>query len=249
MVGLLWPDWPEPPPPTNLRNALSILRKAIGDREAAAPVLLVDRETIQFHPAGDAWVDVHAFRELPAATPRRSTGRRDRALPRAIPGGLQPEGQRSLRGVAQATREQLERRCLAALARLAEQHEAAGDLAKACEVAWRAVDLAPWQEESHRRLMRLLALSGQRSAALTQFETCRSVLKRELGVEPAAETTRLYEQIRDGVIDERGNGRMGERERGSERVGLSPTRPLPRSPTLKSAHLPDPVRRPPGPRG
>ena len=132
------------------------------------------------------------------------------------------------------------------LARLAEHHEAAGDLAKACEVAWRTVDLAPWQEESHRRLMRLLALSGQRSAALTQFETCRSVLKRELGVEPAAETTRLYEQIRDGVIE---SGGMGERESGrvgSERVWLSPTPPLPHSPALKSAHLPDAVRRPRG---
>ena len=72
-----------------------------------------------------------------------------------------------------ATRGQLERRCLAALARLAELHEAAGDPAKACEIAWRAVVLAPWDEESHRRLMRLLAVGGQRSAALAQFETCR----------------------------------------------------------------------------
>ena len=201
-MGLLWPDWPEPSASTNLRNALSNLRKAIGDREAASPVLLVDRETIQFNPAGDAWVDVHAFRALTARTAaRRTPGRRDRALPRPVPGRLQPEGQRGLRGVgAAATREQLERRCLAALARLAEQHEAAGDLAKACEVAWRAVDLAPWQEEGHRRLMRLLAFSGQRSAALTQYETCRHVLERELGVEPAAETMALYERIRSGEL-------------------------------------------------
>ena len=132
-----------------------------------------------------------------------------------------------------ATREQMERRCLAALARLAEQHEAAGDLAKACEVAWRAVDLAPWQEESHRRLMRLLALSGQRSAALAQYETCRSVLQRELGVEPAAETTRLYEQIRDGVVE---SGRVGDRESRGVSRSASRLSPLAAPPLPHSSH-------------
>jgi adenylate cyclase len=48
--------------------------------------------------------------------------------------------------------------------------------------------------------MRALALSGQRSAALAQYETCRRLLAEELGVEPGAETTRLYEQIRDGKL-------------------------------------------------
>jgi oligopeptide transport system substrate-binding protein len=49
--------------------------------------------------------------------------------------------------------------------------------------------------------MRLLAYSDQRGAALAQYETCRRVLAEELGVEPAAETTQLYEQIRDGDLE------------------------------------------------
>ena len=44
--------------------------------------------------------------------------------------------------------------------------------------------------------MLLLARSGQRSAALAQFETCRRVLREQLGVEPARETTALYERIK-----------------------------------------------------
>jgi DNA-binding SARP family transcriptional activator len=43
--------------------------------------------------------------------------------------------------------------------------------------------------------MRLLARSGQRSAALRQYETCRHTLADELGVEPHEETTALYERI------------------------------------------------------
>ncbi len=49
--------------------------------------------------------------------------------------------------------------------------------------------------------MLLLARSGQRSAALAQYGTCRKLLGEELGVEPGEQTTRLYEQIRDGELE------------------------------------------------
>jgi predicted ATPase len=58
--------------------------------------------------------------------------------------------------------------------------------------------------------MRLLMLSGQRGTALAQYETCRRLLAEELGVEPAAETTKLYEQIRDGELGV-GVGELGGR--------------------------------------
>ena len=45
-------------------------------------------------------------------------------------------------------------------------------------------------------MMLLLARTGQRSAALVQYETCRHILAEELDVEPAEETTALYERIR-----------------------------------------------------
>jgi DNA-binding SARP family transcriptional activator len=45
-------------------------------------------------------------------------------------------------------------------------------------------------------MMRALALGGQRTAALAQFETCRRVLADEPGVEPSATTRELYEQPR-----------------------------------------------------
>ena len=48
--------------------------------------------------------------------------------------------------------------------------------------------------------MRLLALSGRRSAALAQYHTCRRLLAEELGSEPARETAALYEAIRDGRL-------------------------------------------------
>ena len=38
--------------------------------------------------------------------------------------------------------------------------------------------------------MRGLALAGDRSAALAQYEACRRVLAAELGIEPEVETAR-----------------------------------------------------------
>jgi class 3 adenylate cyclase/predicted ATPase len=48
--------------------------------------------------------------------------------------------------------------------------------------------------------MRFLALSGQRGAALAQYEACRRALREELDVEPGEETQRLYQRIRDGEL-------------------------------------------------
>ncbi|MCB9134974.1 MAG: tetratricopeptide repeat protein [Anaerolineales bacterium] len=54
-------------------------------------------------------------------------------------------------------------------------------------------------KNAHRQLMRLLVLSGQRSAALEQYQMCKSRLLDELGVEPGVKTQALYEQIRQGT--------------------------------------------------
>jgi transcriptional activator/AAA ATPase-like protein len=43
--------------------------------------------------------------------------------------------------------------------------------------------------------MWFLATGGQRSAALAQYETCRYVLREELGIEPSAATVALREEI------------------------------------------------------
>ena len=48
--------------------------------------------------------------------------------------------------------------------------------------------------------MRLLALAGQRTAALKQYDKCTAALLNELGVPPSAETNALYDQIMAGEV-------------------------------------------------
>jgi predicted ATPase len=59
----------------------------------------------------------------------------------------------------------------------------------------RALELDPLDEECHRLLMRLHFQSGNRSAALMQYERCRRLLQTELKISPAPETEALYQEI------------------------------------------------------
>lgn len=52
------------------------------------------------------------------------------------------------------------------------------------------------RERTHRLLMRLYYLAGNRSAALRQFDLCTATLAEELNVKPAQRTVALREQIR-----------------------------------------------------
>jgi predicted ATPase len=98
------------------------------------------------------------------------------------------------------TRERLARLMSSALHRLAAAYEQRGEYETAQSHAQRHVELEPWDEKARRQLMRVLALDGQRSAALVQYESCRRRLAEELDVEPAPETLELYEQIRSGTL-------------------------------------------------
>ena len=205
LAGLLWPDRPDRAALASLRNALANLRKAIGDRDAASPFLLITRETIQFNPASDCWLDVAEFQALveTAEGDQPLSERLEEAV--ALYQGDLLEGfsvrdSPEFEDWALLMRERLQRQALVALRQLITHYEEADEVARACETAWRQVELAPWEEEAHRQLMRLLAVSGQRGTALAQYEACRQALAEELGVEPAEETVALYEQIRVGKL-------------------------------------------------
>jgi predicted ATPase/DNA-binding SARP family transcriptional activator/class 3 adenylate cyclase len=65
----------------------------------------------------------------------------------------------------------------------------------AAATARRLLELDEADEGAHRALMRLYARRGERNAALRQYQLCRAVLARELGVEPEEETERLRSEL------------------------------------------------------
>ena len=61
----------------------------------------------------------------------------------------------------------------------------------------------PAHEWAHRRLMRIYLRTGNRAAAVRQYEFCVTALDRELEVPPSPRTQRLYAQIRLGELEPR----------------------------------------------
>jgi DNA-binding SARP family transcriptional activator/predicted ATPase len=212
LAGLLWPDWPDRDALSNLRYALYNLRQVIGDRMAEPPFLLITRNTLQFNTASDYWLDVIAFEQC-VESASQPGGDQPSAISHLQPAislyrgcfleGFSVGDSPAFEEWALFTRERLARQMSSALHGLAAAHEARDDYEQAQACARRQLELEPWDEKAHQQLMRALTLSGQRGAALVQYETCRRLLAEELDVEPARATTALYASIRDGTFYDR----------------------------------------------
>lgn len=92
--------------------------------------------------------------------------------------------------------ESLRRDLANALDALVRLHGGRGEYDRAITYARRWLLLDALHEPAHRELIKLYALSGQQGAALRQYQECTRLLAEELGVEPEAETTSLFEAIR-----------------------------------------------------
>jgi len=210
LAEMFWPEQPERAGRHNLRQALFNLRQTLGDQTAQRPFLLIGRDTVQFNGASDHTVDATAFGALIAAC---DAHRHRRLESCATCAGRLAAALELYRGdfLAQFSladsaafeewsllkRERYGQAAFHALTTLATFYELRGDYPRACELAQRQLALDPWREIAYRQLMRMLALDGQRTAALAAYEHCCQVLAEQLGVAPEVETTALYEQIRD----------------------------------------------------
>lgn len=213
LAGLFWADQTEKKALHSLRQALSSLRKLLGEEgdgrsrhDPCPPILLITQESVQFNLAADPWVDVRAFAaHWQAVSPRTGTAVscNIRQLQQALHLFTAPLlDQFYLNDCPlfdewlMLRREALNQQALAALERLMTYHEQRREYVLAQQAAARQVHLAPWVESAHRHLMRFLALDGQWQAAQAQFFTCRRYLTEQLGVEPSPETVTLYHTIR-----------------------------------------------------
>ncbi len=211
LAALFWPDQPPKLARQSLRQSLSNLRRTIKDQDNSPPFLLVEGDTIQFNRSGSTWLDTGAFQ----AHLQKVNGHSHphpgvetcpaciRHLEEAVNlyggdflDGLLVSDSIEFEDWAMIRREQFRVQVLTALHHVTRHYFRRGKYTQAQVYALRQVEMESYREEAHRQLMRLLARSGQRSAALAQYETCRRILAEELGVEPVQKTQALYERIR-----------------------------------------------------
>jgi predicted ATPase/WD40 repeat protein/DNA-binding SARP family transcriptional activator len=214
LAELLWSGFTAESARTNLRHSLHELRQTLGDAEAVPPFLVVTRQSIQFNPTARYTVDVETFTanlKRVAAHPHAQLAHCSSCLQALRQAADLYHGDFLADLIVQDSvgfeewrrlkQEQFHVQAVDVLHQLANACEANGDHVGTRSYAQRQVELEPWREEAHQHLIRALA-RGDRSAAIAQYHACRQILARELGVEPAAETVALYEQIRHAGVGE-----------------------------------------------
>ena len=214
LAALLWPENDGSSARAGLRRMLSHLKRNLGDGW-----LVADRETVRLNtendpPTGKSFrLDVAEFQvklQLPESHNHPPTVTCPNCLP-ALEDAVALYQDDFMAGFSlkdcpaydewqffQA--EELRGQLTNALVRLSSHYAGVFKYETAIRHARRWLALDPLHEPAHRHLMTLYEGSGQRAAALRQYETCQQVLEDELGVQPSEETQNLFVRIRSASL-------------------------------------------------
>ena len=212
LAALLWPEHEAARAYAFLRNALWILN--------ATPLsgwLVSTRHTIGLRDDPELSIDVAEFRAAHSHCLEDHGPRCVERLSNAVASfhadfleGFSIDDSEPFEDWQYSESSALRQELSASLERLVQVHEARQELDEAIRYARRWLGVQPLDEAAHRRVMELCTRSGRRAAALSQFESCCSILKSELGLAPSEETSALAERIRQGEVEPPTTIRIGE---------------------------------------
>jgi predicted ATPase/DNA-binding SARP family transcriptional activator len=189
----LWPDQAPERLGTTLHTALRGVRRALG----APDWILYSDGRYSFSSEREQDCDVSTFEQALAAA------RRARPQAAALPDlqrALAAYGGEFLAGMsagewAHLRRDELARSFESALMATGRLHIAAGRFQPAAAAFRRAVSHEPLNETAHRELMTCWVRLGETARAVRHYEELANLLRRQVGVPPAAETTAIYERL------------------------------------------------------
>ena len=189
LLALFWPELDQEHARAALRQALHVLRGALG----GDVVVTRGDEEIGLDFTG-LWCDVVAFDEAIAA------GQLVAAVDcykGDLLDGFFISGAGEFERWLERERARLREAVSGAARTLIEQCEAAGDVAAAAQHARRATRLARHDEDLVRRFVTLLDRLGDRAGAVAAYDDFAECLRVDLETEPAAETTALIAAVRE----------------------------------------------------
>lgn len=201
LASLLWPDAATAQSKKRLRQALWQLQSALGSQNESIQdrILLVEPDRIQINREADLWLDVTVFErafDLVQGIPGQEL---DAQKVQVLQNALHLYQDPFLRGCYSDwclyERERLQNLYLALLDKLMDYYEVHHDYDAGLLYGMRLISCDRVRERTHRRLMRLHYLNGDRAAALRQYEQCVAALFEELEVKPSKHTVALYKQI------------------------------------------------------
>ena len=199
LAALLWPDKTATQSKQYLRKALWQLQSALDKLLTPTPVLLIESEWIQLNPQADLWLDVRlfeqAYRSVCGLHGEQLTAVQAKEIHQIVSlyqGDL-------LEGWYQdwclLERQRLQYAYLSMLDKLIYYSEAQEAYEQGLQYGLSILSIDRARERTHRQLMRLYYLAGDRTGAIRQYQHCIQFLAEELDISPSKRTQTLYHLI------------------------------------------------------
>ncbi len=184
----------------NFHPTVSHIRKALNSNQPLKQNFLLYRDgDYQFNPDFSYRIDIEEFdRVLSEGEAARRAGEHERRLQLYEEAVSLYRGEFMQGSYDEWVEEQRSyyseqyMRILEALAVAAQKSE---EWLRSLQLAQQILSSDPFREDIHCMLMRAHAGQGNRVAVKEQYESLRRLLRKELGVEPAAETQKMYREL------------------------------------------------------
>jgi DNA-binding SARP family transcriptional activator len=202
LADLFWEERSQQQAQSNLRVALANLRKHLGD------YLVIDRETVGLALEAPVWLDAIALESALEVNHGVNTYQAADQIEQAVSlyrgeflAGFSVRDSREFEDWQAREQERLHRLVVETLHNLVEFDLQTGAYKAGLTHAARLLELDPLMEAAHRQMMALLASTGRRIEALSQYETLQRILRDELGLQPDEVTVALVQKIRAGQLE------------------------------------------------
>lgn len=200
LAEMLWNEGSDQHTRHNLNTTLWRLRSAL-EKDAPGGKYLVSTHLgeVGINPHSRYWLDVAEFEAQARVTLSQPAAGLSPFQAGQMEDALQLYRGDLMEGFYQNwainERERMRLVYLGCLSHLLNYYRSRHEYTRCLEYGQRILAIDPLREEIHCEMIRAYLAMGRRSEAIGQFETCRALLKAELGIEPYPETLGLYRQI------------------------------------------------------
>jgi DNA-binding SARP family transcriptional activator len=201
LATLLWADLTPQQARKNFRKVLYTLQHFLSDVTGpdVPPLLLIKQDWIAINSTTELHLDIAVFEQAYALAQQKMGTRLDAQAAQILTDAVQLYEGELLTGLYDDwclyERERLENMYLELLHILMVYAEAGQAYEQAISYGLEILRHDGANERTYYDLMRLYYCSGNRTAALHQYEHCVAALEKELGVRPCKTTRLVYEQI------------------------------------------------------
>lgn len=200
LIDLFWGDEDLDSVEKNFHPTISHIRKALNSRQAFKQNFLVFRDgAYQLNPELSYSIDTEEFENYIAEAENAKREKDAKLFRKNLESAHALYRGEFMAGVYDDWAEERRHyyseqfsRILSALAKLSFSEKS---WSNALKFANEILHLDPYREDMHRLVMKVFSAQSKPAQVKEQFETLQNLLKKELGVEPAPETRRVFQEL------------------------------------------------------